>query len=404
MSTTLLTGKAPSMYSAMISNGASQITDDVAVGLLLNYTGQLGWNSLTNSDLGNNTSQLILSQSANKSLIVSYNISAPTSYSAITQADVAANNTLYVDSFSYNSTGSQILVQEVFQINSTSPDGGVISTNQNPSYLLSLNQTSNSLSQNDLTAWNYVRVLNQGQTNQISYNANNVSNALGVEGQVMFYADQSTNATFGAIAGYQTMESVQNASWSVHALNNPPTVGPESYYYEMIKMQWSDPSFAVAASSANIVSDFGGNSVSALNATSSYNYTGLLGSLNYTGNMGADINKVATSSLNLTLANPFNSTQALSYSSGSAEIGVNPAFVSVNNLTMAQLSNATYADEMSVHISANSLSNPYPSLAVVPTVVAENLPLPASPTDNITLVFNSTSRAAVSTYNSNVLT
>lgn len=406
---TLLTGHAPSMFNQSFAN-VSSLTDQVAIGYLLNYTNAVNYSNFTSVDLGNNAASLIYTQVANKSLIIVNNVLIGiTATPNITNLDITVANATFIDEFGFNPTGSNVFVEETFQINVTSADSGVIYSN-NATYQLSLTQDeSGSISQNDLTAWNYMRILNQSSSAAtVTYPSHVETKSLGrVEGDIFFYLNQTGfTPSYKSIAGYTNMSAGHNMSYNVLPNQNTnATIG--SYTYELLKIGWQDPGFNISSSGNvnNVVSLFATtNTYSQLNAAPSYNYSAFLGSLDYTGTMGANISGVGTSSLVLNFSTSGNPTQAFTLTEGSSSNLSFPAtFVSINNLTNAtQIANATYGTQLSIDISPSTIvynntlsSGPIPA-GITTVLVGENLPSDTDHSlDNITLVMNTTQRSLV---------
>jgi len=403
-----ITGSAPVVYAQTIAGGApsgsAPFSDADAVNHLLNFTQSRSWANYTQINMAVNSSNLMLAQSANKSLIVAYNSQVSTITTNVTNNSVNNNNTLAVDTLGFNKTASTILTSESFQMMSVSPDDGVV-FNNDVDYPLSLDELPTNT--NEFNGLDNMRILNTAlPTNfSINYSATNVQNALGVEGKVYYF-----NSTVGEASGnfppqYQSIPSYQPLSTNsieldistLNTLNN-------QYNYELVKLSYDSPTFnmvGVNAGANQVMSAFGTANLTPLipsGSTNSFSYTGFLQSLNYTGLLGQNISGVLSSTLGLALSNGSNVTQAFSFISGSTNLLVNPTFVSISNLTtLAQANSLVFADSMSVEITPSNvsaaLSNPsgpvldgVSTIIVVPT--AELLPS-GKATDNITINTNS---------------
>jgi hypothetical protein len=403
-----ITGSAPVVYAQTIAGGApsgsAPFSDTDAVNHLLNFTQSRSWANYTQINMAVNSSNLMLAQSANKSLIVAYNSQVSTITTNVTNNSVNNNNTLALDTLGFNKTASTILTSESFQMMSVSPDDGVV-FNNDVDYPLSLDELPTNTS--EFNGLDNMRILNTAlPTNfSINYSATNVQNALGVEGKVYYF-----NSTVGEASGnfppqYQSIPSYQPLSTNsieldistLNTLNN-------QYNYELVKLSYDSPTFnmvGVNAGANQVMSAFGTANLTPLipsGSTNSFSYTGFLQSLNYTGLLGQNISGVLSSTLGLALSNGSNVTQAFSFISGSTNLLVNPTFVSISNLTtLAQANSLVFADSMSVQITPSNvsaaLSNPsgpvldgVSTIIVVPT--AELLPS-GKATDNITINTNS---------------
>lgn len=408
-----ITGSAPVVYAQTIVNGSpaggsAPFSDTDAVNHLLNFTQSRSWANYTQINMAINASNLMLAQSANKSLVVAYNTQISTITTNVTNFSINNSNSQTVDTLGFNKTASTILTSESYQMMSASPDDGIIS-NSDASYQLTLKELPTNT--NEFNGLDNMRILNMTLASNfsINYSATNVTNALGVEGKVYYF--NSTVAETGgnfapqyqAIPGYQPL-STNSVTLNVSNLNTLTN----QYNYELVKLSYDNPTFnmvGVNAGANQVMSAFGGtNTTSPLTAiiptgtTNAYSYTGFLQSLNYTGLMGNNISGVLSSTLSIGLSNASNVTQAFSFASGSTNLYVNPTFVSISNLTtLGQANSLVFADSMSVQITPSNVSaavannsgpilNATSAIVIVPT--AELLP-PTKATDAITINTNS---------------
>lgn len=404
-----ITGSAPVVYAQTISNGAptggsQPFTDTDAVNHLLNFTQSRSWANYTQINMAVNSSNLMLAQSANKSLVVAYNGQSSTITTNVTNFSVNFNNAQVEDTLGFNKTASTILTSESFQMMSVSPDNGVI-FNNDESYPLSLKEVPTSL--NEFNGLDNMRILNMTLASNFSvnYSATNVTNALGVEGKVYYFNSTIAEASGNFPPQYQSIPSYQSLSTNDVTLNiSTLNTLNNQYNYELVKLSYDNPTFnmvGVNAGARQVMSGFGGANLTPLipsGTTNAFSYTGFLQSLNYTGLLGNNISGVLSSSLSIGMSNFANVTQAFSVASGSTNLLVNPTFVSISNLTtLAQANTLVFADSMSVQITPSNVSaaitnNSGPvldgvsSIIVVPT--AELLPS-GKATDNITINTNS---------------
>jgi hypothetical protein len=404
-----ITGSAPVVYAQTIANGApggsAEFSDTDAVNHLLNFTQSRSWANYTTINMAVNASNLMLAQSANKSLIVAYNTQISTITTNVTNYSINTANAQTLDTLGFNKTASTILTSESFQMMSASPDDGVISNND-ASYQLTLKELPTN--SNEFNGLDNIRILNSTVASNFSvnYSATNVTSALGVEGKVYYFNSTVAEAggnfapQYQAIAGYQPL-STNSVTLNVSNLNTLNS----SYNYELVKLSYDNPTFnmvGVNAGSSQVMSAFGTANLTALiptGTTNAYSYTGFLQSLNYTGLLGNNISGVLSSSLVIGLSNASNVTQAFSFASGSANLSVNPTFVSISNLTtLAQANSLVFADSMSVQVTPSNVSaalanpaepilNATQSIVIVPQ--AELLPS-GKATDNITISTDST--------------
>jgi hypothetical protein len=394
-----ITGSAPVVYAQTIANGApggsAPFSDTDAVNHLLNFTQSRSWANYTQVNMAVNTSNLMLAQSANKSLIVAYNTQISTITTNVTNYSVNANNSQVIDTLGFNKTASTILTTESFQMMSVSPDDGII-YNTDESYPLSLEELPTNA--NEFNGLDNMRILNMTVASNfsINYSATNVQNALGVEGKVYYFNSTTGFAPqYQAISGYQPL-STNSVTLNVSTLN---TLN-EHYDYQLVKLSYDNPTFnmvGVNAGANQVVSAFGGANLTPLipsGSSNAFSYTGFLQSLNYTGLLGENISGVLSSTLSLGLSNSSNVTQAFSFASGSQNLIVNPTFVSISNLTtLAQANTLVFDDSMSVQITPSNVSaalsnNSGPVLngvsAIITVPTAELLPS-GKATDNITI-------------------
>jgi hypothetical protein len=345
-----LQGYAPVAYGQTISGGApgqvGAFSDTDAVNTLLNFSGSRNFNSFANMSLGANTTNMLLTQSANKSLLVMYNQPSNDVPTDVTGPTIIASNAASTDVLGFNKTASTVLTTESYQMKSVSPNGGVVNNNDN-TYSLSLTEIPTNQPNQD--ACNNLRILNNNVPNtNIAYNANNLSHALGQEGVAYFYNNATSYAPFYLnVSSYETL-ATNNITLTIATLNTLNA----TYNYELMKLSYDNPTFLINSTGAGasaIVDAFGTANLAAVNAQSSYSYLNFLQSYNYSGLMGATYTSVVTSDLNITLSNVANATQAFAYASGYADLVVNPTFVSINNITtLAQAQNMTFANTMNV--------------------------------------------------------
>lgn len=417
-----ITGSAPVVYAQTIANGApggtAEFTDTDAVNHLLNFTQSRSWANYTQINMAVNASNLMLAQSANKSLVVAYNTQISTITTNVTNYSINNNNAQVIDTLGFNKTASTILTSESFQMMSVSPDDGVI-FNTDADYPLVLDELPTS--SNEFNGLDNIRILNS--TNlpanfSINYSATNVQNALGVEGKVYYFNSTTGFAPqYQAIPGYQPL-STNSVALNVSTLNTLDT----HYNYELVKLSYDNPTFnmvGVNAGANQVMSAFGTANLTPLipsGTTNSFSYTGFLQSLNYTGLLGENISGVLSSTLGLDLSNSSNVTQAFSFASGSTNLLVNPTFVSISNLTtLAQANTLVFADSMSVQITPSNVSaalsnNSGPVLngvsAIITVPTAELLPA-GHANDNIIINTDSTQAnrktvTAIGNYNTQV--
>ena len=404
-----ITGSAPVVYAQTIANGApggsAPFTDTDAVNHLLNFTQSRSWANYTTINMAVNASNLMLAQSANKSLVVAYNTQVSTITTNVTNYSINNSNAQTIDTLGFNKTASTILTSESFQMMSASPDNGIISNND-ASYQLTLKELPTNTT--EFNGLDNIRILNMTLASNFSvnYSATNVTSALGVEGKVYYFnstvAETSGNFApqYQAIPGYQPL-STNSVSLNVSNLNTLTS----SYNYELVKLSYDNPTFnmvGVNAGASQVMSAFGTANLTALiptGTTNAYSYTGFLQSLNYSGLMGQNISSVLSSTLSIGLSNGANVTQAFSFASGSTNLYVNPTFVSISNLTtLAQANSLVFADSMSVQVTPSNVSaalsnNSGPILNATTTIVivpqAELLPS-GQATSNITISTDST--------------
>jgi len=403
-----ITGSAPVVYAQTIANGApggsAPFSDTDAVNHLLNFTQSRSWANYTQINMAVNASNLMLAQSANKSLIVAYNTQISTITTNVTNFSINNSNSQTVDTLGFNKTASTILTSESFQMMSVSPDNGIID-NSDSSYELTLKELPTN--SNEFNALDNMRVLNMTLASDfsINYSATNVTNALGVEGKVYYFNSTVAEAGGNFPPQYQAIPSYQPLSTNSVSLNvsNLNTL-TNQYNYELVKLSYDNPTFnmvGVNAGARQVMSAFGTANLTALiptGTTNAYSYTDFLQSLNYSGLMGANISGVLSSTLSIGLSNAANVTQAFSFASGSTNLYVNPTFVSISNLTtLAQANTLVFADSMSVQITPSNVSaslannsgpilNATSSIVIVPT--AELLPS-GQATSAITISTNS---------------
>ena len=403
-----LQGLAPSIYGQNVSNAApgtgNPFTDTDAVNHLLNYTGSRSYANYSNISIASNVSNLYLSQSANRSLLVMYNQAANVTTVDVTGPSINSTNGYLVETLGFNKTASTILTTESFQMQSISPDQGVVD-NSDGVYPLTLTEVPSD--QNSQNGLNNIRILNQSgllpSSFSLNYSATNVTQSFGTEGVAYFYNTSSDFApNYKSITGYETL-ATNNITLNVSVLNTLNS----TYSYELSKLSYDNPTFNITyngAGASAIVDAFGTANLTAVNVTNAYSYLGFLQSYNYSGLMGANYQTVHTSQLNLTLSNPGNATQAFAYASGNSGLAVNPTFVSINNVTLLSVAqNLLIADTLNVTVSQsavlNSTGNPaepqYNSTdSIVISQQAESLPS-GHTTDPLVLTFNSASRYAL---------
>ena len=108
-----LQGLAPSIYGQNVSNAApgtgNPFTDTDAVNHLLNYTGSRSYANYSNISIASNVSNLYLSQSANRSLLVMYNQAANVTTVDVTGPSINSTNGYLVETLGFNKTASTIL-------------------------------------------------------------------------------------------------------------------------------------------------------------------------------------------------------------------------------------------------------------------------------------------------------
>ena len=403
-----ITGSAPVVYAQTIANGApggsAPFTDTDAVNHLLNFTQSRSWANYTNINMAVNASNLMLAQSANKSLVVAYNTQVSTITTNVTNYTVNNSNLQQLDTLGFNKTASTILTSESYQMMSVSPDNGIIS-NSDASYQLTLKEIPTSAT--EFNALDNMRILNMtlpSSNFSINYSATNVTNALGVEGKVYYFNSTVAGGSnfapqYQAIPSYQPL-STNSVTLDIAALNTLDN----QYDYELVKLSYDNPTFnmvGVNNGSRQVMSSFGTANLTPVipaGTTQDYSYTGFLQSLNYTGLMGENISGVLSSTLSLGLSNGSNVTQAFSFSSGSTNLYVNSTFVSISNLTtLAQANTLVFADSMSVQITPSNVSaalsnssGPILNATTCITIVPQAELLPAGQaTSNITITTNS---------------
>ena len=260
----IVTGLAPIVHSLNITGGApnstNPFTDTMAVNYLLNVTNST-WMNNSSVNMLAASHNLLLSQSANKSVNVFYNSQSLVTTTNVTGNSITPSNVQSIDAFAFNQA-SIILTTESFEFQTVPPASSVI--NNNSTYGLSL--ASVPASQNDVNALNDLRILNQANSLSpgfsINYSATNVSNALGVEAKAYFY-----NGTMGFSPYYNAIASANlvsenNIAMSFAAVNNA------TYVYELQKIAYAAPTFNASGTSQNVVSTFGGSSLSSVNSLS----------------------------------------------------------------------------------------------------------------------------------------
>lgn len=412
-----------------VTGGKTSITDQVAVNLLLNNTLATGWSGTPVTAL--NTSNLVISMAANKSLIVSYNqeLNANTTSSIpgpVPNINVTVSNASGGDYMYYNSTASDILVQECFSYLSTPStiQSTTVLVDGGNNYSLSLREAPvDQVSSNGLTylrSMNITNVLSSGFS--INYSAANVTNALGAEGKVFYWNGVTGFAPFYQnITNYVPM-STQNIALSFGNIGDNSYTPGLNGTYDMIQLNWTAPIFnptASAASSANFTGVV--NIVTAspnLTSLTSYpsagtSYTTFTGSLNYTGLMGNNINKVATSRLVFNLTNYDEDTgltfaAPLVYRSGYTGLNIAAGYTGIPNFTTVNQMQQPYGNNVTVTYFAGTFmyidqGQPNPPLLTPQNVTslvvtaAPTVGIPVPNSDNLTICFNSDYRADVYT-------
>ena len=425
---TFITGNAPIGYGQTISggapNGSNAFSDADAINNLLNYSGARASATFTNMQLGSNANNMVLSQGANKSLLVAYNTPSNVIPANVTNNNITQTNAVVLDTFGFNKTASTILTNELFEMKSVSPNNGNVYTTDTVTYPVQLSE--NPLGQFDQNALNYMRILNnylQNPTVQnmhangphnIQYNVSTISNALGKEGVAYYYFGQVNTAPYYLnVSAYETLAS-NNITLNVSALNTLNA----TYTYELMKVSYSNPTFVInstGAGAAHIVDAFGTGNVTPVNAFPTYTYTGFLQSYNYTGLMGATYSSVYSSQLDILLSNPVNVTQAFTYLSGNTGLNVSNGWVSLNNLnSLALVQNTTFANQMNVTIvpsqTTPQTNSSYNNTSYIQIVQQSEL-LPAGHTlEQMVLNFNSqnsrntySNNGAYNTFNTSVI-
>jgi hypothetical protein len=424
---TFITGNAPIGYGQTISggapNGSNAFSDADAINNLLNYSGARASATFQNMQLGSNANNMILSQGANKSLLVAYNTPSNVVPANVTNNNITQTNATILDTFGFNKTASTILTTELFEMMSVSPNNGNVYTTDTVTYPVQLSE--NPSGQTSQNALNYMRILNnylQNTTVQnmhangphnIQYNVSTIANALGTEGVAYYYFGQVNTAPYYLnVSAYETLAS-NNITLNVSALNTLNA----TYTYELMKVSYTNPTFAInytGAGAAHIVDAFGTSNVTPVNAQSSYTYTGFLQSYNYTGLMGATYSSVYSSQLDILLSNPANVTQAFTFASGNTGLNVSNGWVTLNTLnSLALVQNTTFANVMNVTINPSSTTvqaTSYNNTASV-VIVQQSELLPATHTvDPMQLNFFSqnnrntfTNNGAYNTFNTTVI-
>lgn len=403
-----LQGLAPSIYGQTVANAApgtgNPFSDTDAVNHLLNYTGSRSYNNYSNISIAQNVSNLYLSQSANRSLLVMYNQAATSTTLDVTGPSINSNNGYIVETMGFNKTASTILTSESYQMQAISPNNGVV-TNSDLSNPLTLTEVPTD--QNTQNGLNNIRILNQTgllpADFSINYSATNVTQTFGTEGVAYFYNTSSDFApNYKSIASYETL-ATNNIALNVSVLDTRT----QTYNYELSRLSYGNPTFnitSIGAGASVVVDAFGTANLTSVNATTAYSYLGFLQSYNYSGLMGADYQSVHTSQLNVSLYNPGNATQAFTYASGNSGLVVNPTFVSVNNVTLLSVAQSLLiADTLNVTVNQSAVvpssGNPaepqYNSTNSI-VIVQEAESLPAGKVTNpLTLSFNSANRYAL---------
>jgi hypothetical protein len=412
MSTTLQ-GPAPIVFAQTIAGGApgatgptaNPFTDTDAVNTLLNYTNTRNFSNFTSINMMANASNLMLQQATNRSLLVAYNSQTSTLTTDVTGLSILSSNIQTIDTLGFNKTASTVLTTESFQLQSISPNGGLISNSDNSNPLTLTEVPSGQSDQNGL---NNVRILNMtgilGSNFSINYSGANVTNAFGKEGVAYFYNNSAGFApNYKAIPGYENL-ATNHIALNVSTLNTLNA----TYNYELIKLSYGNPTFAISSSgagAAGIVDAFGTANLTAVNSASSYSYLAFLNptGYNYSGLMGNAYNSVVTSELDVNLSNNMNVTQAFTYASGNNALNVSSTFVSINNVTLLSVAqNLSIADTLNVTVSPSTVSlnvtgspaepqyNGTNSILIVQQ--AENLPS-GHAVDPMSLTFDSSNRS-----------
>ena len=408
-----IVGQAPIMKSMATTASSSLATSDaVAVNHLLNNTSSSEWNNYTNLTTANYAG-LVLSTPANKSLYLFQNLNATAIDNNATLANITSTGASFDDRFGYDLTGSNVLLGEDLRFNLYTPDRLSANPTTGVPVIYSENSTSAAQivlkevapqSQGDVTALNNLRILNQSGAisagYSLNYSASNLANALGVEGKAFYY-----NNTNGSLSNYKNYSGYETLAANNITLTIDNLTTSNSYTYEVVRISAGDSLFNLSSSQAgsSVVARNVAGALVSIDANATLSYTGLLGSVNYSGTMGSNYGQVYSSNLTLSLSNGANVTQGLS--SNSSLLIVNPTFVAMNNVTSLALAQSlVVANSINVTLSAYSVNwtnstSSLPSGALTLVQAVESLPV-GHELDNATLSFNSTNRSTIVNLNS----